>query len=156
MKPTDIRPPFNLALAQIKVRMAENAWNTRDPQKVSLAYTEDTTWRNRNEHFQGRNAIIEFLTKKWKKEIDYRLIKELWCHSDRRIGVRFQYEWHDHEDNWYRSYGNELWEFSDEGLMRRREASINDLKIDTDKRRFHWDSPGHRPDDHPGLIQSPE
>ncbi|MEK9941481.1 MAG: nuclear transport factor 2 family protein, partial [Gammaproteobacteria bacterium] len=115
MKPTDIRPPFDFALASMKVRMAENAWNTRDPQKVSLAYTEDSIWRNRSEFFQGRASIIEFLSRKWSKELDYRLIKELWAFSDNRIGVRFQYEWHDESGKWFRSYGNELWEFSEEG-----------------------------------------
>ena len=156
MKPTDLKPPFDLAIATQKVRMAENAWNTRDPEKVSLAYTENSVWRNRSEHFQGRAAIVEFLTRKWQRELDYRLIKELWAFSDNRIGVRFQYEWHDENGQWNRSYGNELWEFSDEGLMRRREASINDISISENDRRFLWTAPGHRPDDHPGLIPSPE
>ena len=156
MKPTDLKPPFDLALATQKVRMAENAWNTRDPKKVSLAYTEDSVWRNRSEHFRGRDAIVEFLTRKWQKELDYRLIKELWAFSENRIGVRFQYEWHDDDGQWYRSYGNELWEFSDAGLMRRREASINDISISETDRRFLWIAPGHRPADHPGLAPSPE
>lgn len=136
--------------------MAENAWNTRDPQKVSLAYTEDSVWRNRSEFFQGRASIIEFLSRKWSKELDYRLIKELWAFSDNRIGVRFQYEWHDASGKWFRSYGNELWEFSEEGLMRRREASINDIEIGEADRRFLWDPQSPRPDDHPGLLPSPE
>mgnify|MGYP001169184612 FL=1 len=156
MKPTDLKPPFDRSIAAQKVRMAENAWNTRDPEKVSLAYTEDSVWRNRSDHFQGRGAIVEFLTRKWQRELDYRLIKELWAFSDNRIGVRFQYEWHDEDGNWYRSYGNELWEFSDEGLMRRREASINDISIREVDRRFLWSAPGHRPEDHPGLIPTPE
>ena len=156
MKPTDLRPPFDLAIATQKVRMAENAWNTRDPEKVSLAYTENSVWRNRSEHFEGRASIVKFLTRKWQRELDYRLIKELWAFSDNRIGVRFQYEWHDKNDQWNRSYGNELWEFSDEGLMQRREASINDINISENDRRFLWPAPGHRPDDHPGLISSPE
>ena len=156
MKPTDLRPPFDLAIATQKVRMAENAWNTRDPEKVSLAYTEISVWRNRSEHFEGRASIVKFLTRKWQRELDYRLIKELWAFSDNRIGVRFQYEWHDKNDQWNRSYGNELWEFSDEGLMQRREASINDINISENDRRFLWPAPGHRPDDHPGLISSPE
>jgi uncharacterized protein len=156
MKPTDLKPPFNQSIATQKVRMAENAWNTRDPEKVSLAYTEDSVWRNRSDHFQGRSAIVEFLTRKWQRELDYRLIKELWAFSDNRIGVRFQYEWHDEDGEWYRSYGNELWEFSDEGLMRRREASINDISIREVDRRFLWNAPGHRPEDHPGLIPTPE
>jgi len=156
MQATDLKPPFNSSTAAKKVQMAENAWNTRDPERVSLAYTPDSTWRNRSEHFQGRDAIVEFLTKKWEKELDYRLVKELWAFSQNRIAVRFQYEWRDQEQHWHRSYGNELWEFSDEGLMRRREASINDLAIDVSQRRFFWPSPGHRPSDHAGLVQSPE
>ena len=156
MKPTDIRPPFDKETALLKVRMAEDAWNSRDPGKVSLAYTEDSVWRNRSEHFQGRDAIVEFLIRKWRKELDYRLIKELWSFSDNRIAVRFQYEWHDAEEFWHRSYGNELWQFADNGLMKRREASINDLEIKQLERRFLWDAPGARPNDYQGLPQSPE
>ncbi len=156
MKPTDIKPPFDKETALLKVRMAENAWNTRNPEKVSLAYTEDSVWRNRSEHFQGREAIVEFLSRKWRKELDYRLIKELWAYLDNRIAVRFQYEWHDVQGLWHRSYGNELWEFSGNGLMQRREASINDLDIKQNERRFLWDAPGERPIDHQGLPQNPE
>ena len=156
MKPTDLKPPFDLSVATQKVQMAENAWNTRDPEKVSMAYTIDSVWRNRSDHFQGRDAIVSFLTQKWEKELEYRLVKELWAFSENRIAVRFQYEWHDHNQQWHRSYGNELWEFSDEGLMRRREASINDVHIDADKRRFLWPAPGHRPSEHSGLPPTPE
>jgi nuclear transport factor 2 (NTF2) superfamily protein len=135
--------------------MAEDAWNSRDPERVSLAYTEDSTWRNRAEFFQGRPAIVEFLTRKWAKEKDYRLIKDLWAFSDNRIAVRFQYEWHDANGQWHRSYGNEQWEFTDAGLMKRREASINDLAIAASERRFHWSAPGARPEDVPGLGDQP-
>ena len=132
--------------------MAENAWNSKDPDKVSLAYTPDCEWRNRAEFFSGRKAIVEFLKRKWAKELDYRLIKELWTYDNNRIAVRFAYEWHDDSGQWYRSYGNENWEFSDQGLMQRRIASINDLPIDEVDRKFYWD-PGPRPDDHPGLSE---
>ena len=142
-------PPFTLETARQKVRMAEDAWNSRDPQRVSLAYTEDSAWRNRDEFFTGRAAIVAFLTRKWQKEQDYRLVKDLWAFHDNRIAVRFQYEWHDDQGRWFRSYGNEQWEFSPEGLMRRREASINDLAIPDDDRRFRWDAPGPRPGDEP-------
>lgn len=144
-------PPFDLDDAVKKVRMAEDAWNSRDPVKVSLAYTVDSVWRNRSEFLQGRDAIVQFLTRKWAKELDYRLIKELWAHSDRRIAVRFAYEWHDDAGNWYRSYGNENWEFADNGLMRRRIASINDLPIALAERKYHWPL-GRRPDEHPSLA----
>ncbi|WP_319422631.1 nuclear transport factor 2 family protein [Pleurocapsa sp. FMAR1] len=144
-------PPFNQDTAIQKVRMAENAWNTRDPQKVALAYTFDSIWRNRDEFFQGRDKIIEFLTRKWLKELDYRLIKELWAFDDNKIAVRFQYEWHDDSEQWYRAYGNELWEFDKNGLMSRREASINDVKIRVEERKFFW-SRNIRPEDHPGLT----
>lgn len=132
--------------------MAEDAWNSRDPEKVSLAYTQDSDWRNRSEFIRGRDEIIEFLTRKWSRELEYRLIKEVWACSANRIAVRFAYEWHDETGQWYRSYGNENWEFDDEGLMRRRIASINDLPITETERRFHWPI-GRRPDDHPGLSE---
>ena len=143
-------PPFDLEGAVQKVRMAEDGWNSRDPAKVSLAYTIDSVWRNRSEFLQGRDAIVQFLTRKWAKELDYRLIKELWAYGDRRIAVRFAYEWHDESGNWYRSYGNENWEFADNGLMQRRIASINDLPITPSDRKYHWPL-GRRPDDHPSL-----
>ncbi len=129
-------PPFSAEDAQIKVKGAEDAWNSRDPDRVALAYTEDSVWRNRDEFIVGRAAIREFLTRKWATELDYRLRKSLWAFAERRIAVRFQYEWHDSRGQWYRSYGNELWEFDDHGLMRRREASIDDLAIDESERRF--------------------
>ena len=130
--------------------MAENGWNSRDPNKVSMAYTQDSVWRNRAEFLQGRQAIVEFLTRKWAKELEYRLIKELWAFSDNRIAVRFAYEWRDDSGQWYRAYGNENWEFDENGLMQRRIASINDLPIAGSDRKFHWPQ-GRRPDDHPGL-----
>lgn len=145
-------PPFSLETAVQKVRMAEDAWNRQDPEQVALAYTEDSVWRNRSEFFSGRDAIIAFLKGKWAKELDYRLIKELWAFFDNRIAVRFQYEWRDAEGAWYRAYGNEQWEFDDRGLMRRREASINDVPIAGADRRFHWDK-GPRPNGHPGLAE---
>ncbi|HWK93995.1 MAG TPA: nuclear transport factor 2 family protein [Pseudolabrys sp.] len=148
-------PPFTLETARQKARMAEDAWNSRDPQRVSLAYTEDSTWRNRGEFFTGRAAIVEFLTRKWAKEHDYRLIKDLWAFTDNRIAVRFQYEWHDAKGQWHRSYGNEQWEFDAHGLMARREASINDIEIAASERRFLWPAPGPRPVDVPGLSQEP-
>ncbi len=143
-------PPFDLEGALQKVRMAEDAWNSRDPAKVSLAYTVDSVWRNRSDFLQGRDAIVQFLTRKWAKELDYRLIKELWTYSDRQIAVRFAYECHDESGRWYRSYGNENWEFADNGLMQRRIASINDLPITPSDRKYHWPL-GRRPDDHPSL-----
>jgi uncharacterized protein len=146
-------PPFTLDSAVQKVRMAEDAWNSRDPERVSLAYTEDSRWRNRAEFFQGRAEIVTFLRRKWAREIDYRLIKELWAFHDNRIAVRFQYEWRDDSGHWFRSYGNEQWEFDQEGLMRRREASINDVAIAAEGRRFLWPAPGARPADHPGLTE---
>jgi len=145
-------PPFTAETAAQKVRMAENAWNTHDPEKVSLAYTEDSRWRNRSEFLQGREAIVAFLKRKWARELDYRLIKELWCFTENRIAVRFKYEWHDDQGNWYRSHGNELWEFDERGLMRRREASINDVPMPESERQFLWPK-GPRPDDHPGLSE---
>jgi len=145
-------PPFSFETAVQKVRMAEDAWNSRDPARVALAYSEDSRWRNRAEFFEGRAAILAFLTRKWAKEIDYRLIKELWAFHDHRIAVRFQYEWHDDSDHWFRSYGNEQWEFDGNGLMRRREASINDVPIAAGQRKFLWPA-GPRPTDHPGLTE---
>ncbi|BCA56281.1 hypothetical protein W02_34210 [Nitrospira sp. KM1] len=144
-------PPFDAQTAAQKVRMAEDAWNTRDPHRVSLAYTPDSVWRNRAEFFSGREAVVQFLTRKWNKEMDYRLIKELWAFHDNRIAVRFAYEWHDDSGQWFRSYGNENWEFDGRGFMRRRIASINDLPIHESDRKYHW-VPGRRPDDHPGLT----
>ena len=144
-------PPFTDETAARKVRIAEDGWNSRDPVKVSFAYTADSVWRNRAEFISGREAIIAFLTRKWARELDYRLIKELWAHKENRIAVRFAYEWHDDSGSWFRSYGNENWEFDENGLMRRRVASINDLPIRESDRRFHWPL-GRRPDDHPGLT----
>ncbi|MGI0486707.1 DUF1348 family protein [Pantanalinema rosaneae CENA516] len=132
-------PPFTLETATAKVQAAEAAWNTRDPDRVALAYTEDSEWRNRAEFIQGRAAIVEFLQRKWAKELDYRLKKELWCFMDNRIAVRFEYEWHDDSGFWYRSYGNENWEFAPNGLMMRRYASINDLPIQEADRQFRWE-----------------
>jgi len=143
-------PPFTLQSATEKVRLAEDAWNSRDPERVSLVYTEDTTWRNRAEFPVGRAAVRQFLQRKWLIELDYRLIKELWAFTDNRIAVRFAYEWRDDSRQWYRSYGNENWEFNSQGLMVRRFASINDLPIPERERKFHWPL-GRRPDDHPGL-----
>lgn len=145
-------PPFTEETAAQKVRMAENAWNTKDPEKISLAYTEDSIWRNRSEFLQGRVDIVAFLQRKWVRELDYRLIKELWTFAGNRIAVRFAYEWHDDSGHWYRSYGNENWEFDDAGLMRRRIASINDLPISAQERKFHWKS-GPRPEGHAGLSE---
>ena len=143
-------PPFTRETAIQKVRMAEDAWNSRDPERVSKAYTIDSRWRNRAEFFTGREAIVAFLTRKWAKELDYRLIKELWATAGDRIAVRFAYEWHDDSGQWYRAYGNENWEFDENGLMRRRHASINDLPIAGSARLYHWPA-GPRPADHPGL-----
>jgi hypothetical protein len=144
-------PPFTLESAVQKVRLAEDAWNSRDPERVALAYTADSRWRNRSEFFRGRPAIVDFLQRKWAQELEYRLIKELWAFHDNRIAVRFCYEWHDATGQWYRAYGNEQWEFSPEGLMHRREASINDVRIDAAARKFSWPM-GARPSDHPGLT----
>jgi len=143
-------PPFTAETAAQKARMAEDAWNSRDPAKVALAYTTDSRWRNRAEFLQGREAIEAFLTRKWNRELDYRLIKEVWAFHDNRIAVRFAYEWHDDSGSWFRSYGNENWEFDNEGLMRLRIASINDLPIEAGDRKYHWPL-GRRPDDHPSL-----
>lgn len=143
-------PPFNNDTASQKVRLAEDAWNSRDPERVSMAYTTDSQWRNRSEFVSGRDEIVTFLQRKWQKEMDYRLVKELWIADGNRIAVRFAYEWHDEAGNWFRSYGNENWEFTEQGLMKRRIASINDLPIKESDRKFHWPL-GRRPDDHPGL-----
>lgn len=145
-------PPFTRETAAQKVRMAEDAWNGRDPRRVALAYTVDSAWRNRAEFPVGREQIVQFLERKWARELDYRLIKELWAFEGNRIAVRFAYEWHDDAGNWYRSYGNENWEFDECGLMRKRYASINDLPIQEAERKFHWPQ-GRRPDDHPGLSE---
>jgi nuclear transport factor 2 (NTF2) superfamily protein len=143
-------PPFTLESAIHKVRSAEDGWNSRNPDKVALAYTSDSSWRNRSEFIDGRDAIVTFLDNKWRKEQEYRLIKELWAYTDNRIAVRFAYEWHDENGKWFRSYGNENWEFDDNGLMNKRFACINDLPIAEEDRLFHWPQ-GRRPDDHPGL-----
>ena len=145
-------PPFTRETAAQKVRLAEDGWNSRNPEKVSLAYTVDSHWRNRAEFITGRLEIVAFLTRKWAKELDYRLIKELWAFDGNRIAVRFAYEFHDDSGNWFRSYGNENWEFSPEGLMLRRHASINDLPISEADRKYRWPL-GRRPDDHPGLSE---
>ena len=151
--PAEVRPPlppFTRETATQKVRGAEDGWNTRDPQRVALAYTPQSVWRNRAEFVTGREAIVAFLTRKWARELDYRLIKELWAFTDNRIAVRFAYEWHDDSGSWFRSYGNENWEFDENGLMARRHASINDVPIREADRLYHWPL-GRRPDDHPGL-----
>lgn len=148
---TRLVPPFTRDTAIAKVRMAEDGWNGRNPDKIALAYTEDSRWRNRSEFLSGRAEIIAFLTRKWTRERDYRLIKELWAFTDDRIAVRFAYEWHDDSGQWYRSYGNENWAFDEHGLMRERHASINDIPIEEADRKFRWDSSGTRPDAHPGL-----
>ena len=145
-------PPFTLETAREKVRLAEDGWNSRNPEKVSLAYTTDSVWRNRAEFISGRTAIVDFLTRKWARELDYRLIKELWAFHENRIAVRFAYEWHDDSGNWFRSYGNENWEFNADGLMAHRIASINDLPIAASDRKYFW-PPGRRPEDHPGLSE---
>jgi uncharacterized protein len=158
MNTEDVRPPlppFTRETAIKKIRLAEDAWNSRDPVRVSLAYTVDSEWRNRAEFPEGRAQIEQFLTRKWDRERDYRLIKELWAFTDNRIAVRFAYEWHDDAGNWFRSYGNENWEFTPEGLMARRLASINDLAIASGERKYHWrrGENGRRPDEHPGLRE---
>lgn len=145
-------PPFTLETAIQKARMAENAWNGRNPLTVAMAYTEDSRWRNRGEFIQGREQILQFLQRKWAKELDYKLIKEVWAYTDNRIAVRFQYEWHDDSGNYFRSHGNENWEFSEIGLMRRREASINDVSIQESDRLFTWGD-GPRPENFPGLTE---
>jgi nuclear transport factor 2 (NTF2) superfamily protein len=145
-------PPFTAETAHQKIRAAEDGWNGRNPERVSLAYTEDSVWRNRSEFLKGRPAIVAFLTRKWNRELDYRLIKELWAFTDNRIAVRFAYEYRDDSGNWFRAYGNENWEFDSTGLMRARHASINDLPIAAAGRLFHWDQTASRPSDHPGLT----
>ncbi len=145
-------PPFDEITAAQKARLAEDAWNTRDPARVALAYSPDSVWRNRAEFLRGREQIVQFLTRKWARELDYRLIKEVWAWQSHRIAVRFAYEWHDDSGQWFRSYGNENWEFDEHGLMRRRVASINDLPIAESARLYHWPL-GRRPDDHPGLSE---
>ncbi len=140
-----IRPPFNPETAVAKVRMAEDAWNSRDPERIVLAYSLDSEWRNRDLFLRGRTQIRDFLVAKWKRELDYRLTKSLWSFTDNRIAVRFQYEYHDAVGQWFRAYGNELWEFDTDGLMQRREASINEIRIENEQRRFHWLAPGPRP-----------
>jgi len=145
-------PPFTAETAAQKARLAEDAWNSRDPERVSLAYTEGSTWRNRAEFVAGRSEIVGFLKRKWTRELDYRLIKEVWTWNENRIAVRFAYEWRDDSGHWFRSYGNENWEFDAAGLMRRRVASINDLPIAESERKYHWPL-GRRPDDHPGLTE---
>ncbi len=149
--PSDIRPPFTLETAVAKVRAAEDAWNSRDPERVALAYSPDSEWRNRDRFLRGRDEIRSFLRAKWNKELDYRLTKAIWGFRENRIAVRFQYEWRNADGLWFRSYGNELWEFDEAGLMRRREASINDVAITEVERRFRWDAPGPRPESHPGI-----
>ncbi|MFD9500090.1 DUF1348 family protein [Streptomyces sp. NPDC060035] len=144
-------PPFTRDSAVQKVRRAEDGWNTREPETVALAYTPESRWRNRSEWVTGRKEIVAFLTRKWARELDYRLVKELWAHDGDRIAVRFAYEWHDDAGRWYRSFGNENWEFDSSGLMRARHASINDVPIEESERRYHWPL-GRRPDDHPGLT----
>ena len=151
LTPKPLLPPFNLDSATAKVRAAEDAWNSRDPERVALAYSENSEWRNRDTFLVGRDAIRAFLASKWQRELDYRLMKSLWAFTDNRIAVHFQYEWRDRDGAWHRSYGNELWEFDELGLMRRREASINDVNIDEKERKFHWDAPGARPDNHEGI-----
>ena len=150
-------PPFTRETAKQKVRMAEDAWNSRDPKRVSLAYTPDSRWRNRSDFFEGRDAIVEFLTRKWERELDYRLIKELWAFNGNHIAVRFQYEFHDADGNWFRAYGNENWEFDENGLMAWRQASINDVAIEASERKFTWeekaDGDRTRPADFPGLLE---
>ncbi len=148
---TPLVPPFTRETASAKVRAGENLWNTRDPERVALGYTPDSRWRNRSTFVQGRAEIVEFLTGKWARERDYRLIKELWAFGDERIAVRFAYEYHDASGQWFRAYGNENWEFDAAGLMHTRHASINDLAISDAERLFHWDSSGPRPEEHPGL-----
>jgi uncharacterized protein len=152
MSARPLLPPFTYETAIEKVRRAEDAWNTRDPEKVSLAYTVDSRWRNRAEFIHGRAEIVAFLKRKWARELEYRLIKELWAFAGNRIAVRFAYEWRDDSGNWFRSYGNENWEFDDQGLMRLRMASINDLPIAEAERKYRWEL-GRRPDEHPGLSE---
>ncbi|WP_380171790.1 DUF1348 family protein [Kineococcus sp. DHX-1] len=146
-------PPFTAASAAVKARAAEDAWNSRDPERIALAYSEDSWWRNRSTFLQGRAAIVEFLTGKWERELDYRLVKEVWAHTDEVIAVRFAYEYHDADGRWFRAYGNENWRFDGDGLMTHRHASINDVAIVESDRKFRWDATGPRPADHPGLSE---
>lgn len=146
-----LQPPFTFESARARVRAAEDAWNSRDPQRVSLAYSEDSEWRNRDQFLRGRAQIQRFLTDKWRQELEYRLVKSLWSFTESRIAVRFQYEYHDSGGRWFRAYGNELWEFDEQGLMRRREASINEMGIQERERKFHWPAPGPRPVDSAGI-----
>lgn len=146
-------PPFSRETAIAKIRMAEDAWNTRNAEKVSLAYSVDTQWRNRSEIFSGREAVREFLERKWSRELEYRLVKELWAFGGHRIAVRFQYEFQTEAGQWFRAYGNENWQFNKQGLMEQRQASINDIAINESERKFFWDAPGPRPVDHPGLTE---
>jgi hypothetical protein len=150
-KPPVIAPPFTFETATLKVRLAEDGWNSRDPDRVALAYTEDSEWRNRSEFVVGRDQIRKFLAGKWARELDYRLVKALWAFTGNRIAVRYQYECHDAAGQWFRSYGNELWEYDERGLMRRRESSINDVPIIETDRKFFWPAPGPRPSDHLGI-----
>ncbi|MBX7446756.1 DUF1348 family protein [Mycobacterium sp. G7A2] len=151
MSPVAPAPPFTRDTAAAKVRAGEDLWNTRDPHRVALGYTVDSWWRNRSEFLRGREQIVDFLTAKWQRELNYRLIKELWAHGPDRIAVRFAYEYHDSSGQWFRAYGNENWQFESDGLMKTRHASINDVAIADSERLFHWDSSGPRPPDHPGL-----
>ena len=151
--PAILVPPFHRETALAKVRAAEDAWNSRDPERVALAYSQDSSWRNRSTFLNGREQLTQFLQQKWERELDYRLAKALWSFTDNRIAVRFRYEYHDASGQWFRAYGNELWEFAEDGLMRRREASINDMPIIDAERRFHWPAPGPRPDEHAGIPQ---
>src|SRR6185503_7430738 len=153
MSSRPLLPPFTADTAAQKVRAAEDAWNTREPERVALAYTEDSVWRNRAEFITGRAEIVAFLKRKWARELDYRLIKEVWAFTANRIAVRFAYEWHDDSNSWFRSYGNENWEFDQNGLMRRRYACINDLPIQESDRKYRWDRTGPRPAGHPGLTE---
>lgn len=152
MEPRPPFPPFTEETARQKIQMAEDAWNSKDPERVAKAYTEDSEWRNRSEFITGRAEIVAFLQRKWAKELDYRLRKEYWAHGNDRIAVRFEYEWHDAKGNWFRSYGNENWEFDAQGFMAVRHASINDVPIKPEDRKFHWPL-GRRPDDHPSLSE---
>jgi nuclear transport factor 2 (NTF2) superfamily protein len=146
-------PPFDHDSAVVKIRLAEDAWNSRNPEAVSRAYSPDSRWRNRDVFVNGRDEIVAFLSQKWERELDYRLIKELWAFTDHRIAVRFVYECHDASGRWFRCHGNENWEFNEDGLMTRRHASINDQRIEESERKYHWDAPGPRPPDHPGLTE---
>lgn len=153
VQPGLLVPPFTAGTAAQKVRLAEDGWNSRDPERVSRAYSAESRWRNRDSMLQGRASIVAFLRRKWERELDYRLVKELWAHSANRIAVRFVYEWHDEQERWFRAYGNENWEFDADGLMRWRQASINDVAIDAEGRWLRWEAPGRRPAEHAGLTE---